>query len=130
MTSLQALTAAEHLHDLQRDAARRRLEREAAPARASQPTQTVVLRVAVPRDAAALTRLAALDDAPAPTGDVLLALVDGDPVAALSLTDGHAVANPFVRTADAVALLRLRARHLAAQEPRRRFLVAPRLHRA
>ena len=73
---------------------------------------TIALRLACPDEAATLRRLAELDEAPAPEGEVLLALIDGDAVAALSLDDGRSVANPFVPTADALALLRLRAEHL------------------
>jgi hypothetical protein len=43
---------------------------------------------------------------------VLVAEVDGTPVAAISLVDGHVVADPFERTADVVELLRLRAAQL------------------
>ena len=74
---------------------------------------TVALRPAGVDDAEAVHLLAELDDAPMLDGeDVLLALLDGQVVAALSLRDGRVVANPFVRTADAVALLRARAKQL------------------
>lgn len=79
----------------------------------------VALRLAHDDDDHLVRRLAALDDAPTPEGPVLLALVNGDAVAAMSLLDGRVVANPFVPTTDAVALLRLRADHLAGPEPRR-----------
>jgi hypothetical protein len=64
--------------------------------------------------------------------EVLLALLDDEPVAALSLGDGHVVANPFVRTQAAVALLHLRARHISGVSPlrarrRRRFILRPRI---
>jgi len=68
------------------------------------------LRAAGPSDRAALTTLAALDSAAALREPVMLATVEGRPVAALSLADGRAVADPFARSAGAVALLRLRAR--------------------
>jgi hypothetical protein len=67
------------------------------------------LRPAGAGDAADIERLAALDSARAPRGEVMLVLADGRPVAALSLDDGHVVADPFRRTVEAVALLRLRA---------------------
>ena len=66
-------------------------------------------------------RLAALDDAPVLEGQSLLALIDGEAVAALSLEDGRVVSNPFVRTEDAVALLNLRAEHLKGVSRRRRW---------
>jgi hypothetical protein len=46
-------------------------------------------------------------------------------VAALSLADGRVVADPFRLTENAIALLRVRADHLAGRRPRRR--VWPRL---
>lgn len=78
----------------------------------------VELRRAAPDEAGVVRRLAALDDARELAGPVLLALLDDEAVAALSLRDGRVVANPFVATADAVALLRLRAAQPPA--PRRR----------
>jgi hypothetical protein len=88
---------------------------------------TLALRVADDDDALALRRLAALDDARPLRGEVLLALLDGEPVAAASLDDGRVVANPFVRTADAVTLLSLRASQLSKRPARRRL---PRLRAA
>src|SRR5215208_3670326 len=73
-------------------------------------TSTYQLRPAGAADHRALTRLAALDDAAPVTGDVLMAFSDGEPVAAMSLADGRVVADPFRHTADAVDLLRFRAR--------------------
>ena len=46
--------------------------------------------------------LAALDSRPALTGDVLLAVVSDEPVAAISLADGKVVADPFRPTASTV----------------------------
>ncbi len=77
----------------------------------------LVLRAATAADAAALDRLAALDSRPLPAGPHLVAESGGRLVAATG-PDGDAVADPFQRTADAVALLRARTRQLAA--PRRR----------
>jgi hypothetical protein len=64
------------------------------------------IRTARPQDAASLKRLAALDSAAPLAGDVLMAEARGRPVAALSLVDGRAVADPFAPTAPAVAALR------------------------
>jgi hypothetical protein len=80
---------------------------------------TVALRMAERDEAAAVRRLAALDDAPALEGPVLLALMDGEAVAAVSLVDRRVVANPFLCTRDLVQLLRLRAEHIAGPGPRR-----------
>lgn len=83
------------------------------------PTASVVLRMAGPADVRAVRQLAALDDAPPLRGAIMVARVDGEAVAALSLADDRVVANPFRLTQDAVALLRLRAEHLAGAMPRR-----------
>ena len=71
---------------------------------------SLYLLPAGPVDAGTLTRLAALDETEPLTGDVLLAVADGRAVAAMSVDDGRVAADPFARTGDAVALLRLRAR--------------------
>jgi hypothetical protein len=66
----------------------------------------LTLRPASPQDAAELARLAALDSAEPLHGEVLLAEARGRPVAALSLVDGRAVADPFEPTLPALAALR------------------------
>jgi hypothetical protein len=70
---------------------------------------TITIRPAFADDRAALIRLAALDSSPVPTSPVLLAEVDEEARAALSLADGSVVADPFFRTLDLVALLRAHA---------------------
>jgi len=75
--------------------------------------RSVTICLAHPEDAEAVARLAALDCAHVPDGELLVGLVDGEPWAALSLADGTAIADPFRRSADVVALLRERARLLA-----------------
>jgi hypothetical protein len=120
-TSANTLIAAEHSADLQRVAARRR---QATPlSGASNPTNPVgvTLRLARLDDADLVHRLEALDDAPALDGRVLLALIGGEAVAALSLYDRRVVANPFVFTEQAIVLLRLRADHLVGRRPRGRL---------
>lgn len=74
----------------------------------------VTIRRGRPGDGPALARLAALDDAAPLAGDLLLAEVEGEPWAALSLDDGRVVSDPFRPAAAARALLVLRADHLAA----------------
>ena len=56
----------------------------------------------------AIERLAQLDSARHPSGPVLVAAVGGEPVAALPLDGGPAIADPFQRTAALVSLLELR----------------------
>jgi hypothetical protein len=71
--------------------------------------QNISIRLAYPDDAATLRRLAALDSSPTPQGAVLVAEVDGELRAALSLSDGQVVADPFRPTTEVVALLRVHA---------------------
>jgi hypothetical protein len=85
-------------------------------------TETLEMRLATAHDAPALHRLAALDSAPPLEGEVLIALLDGEAVAALSLEDARVIATPFRLTEDVVALLRLRARR--ASPPRLRLRAA------
>jgi hypothetical protein len=76
---------------------------------------TLTIRMAVPADAPALRRLAQLDSAPPPDQvPMLVATADGDLCAALLLSGGTAIANPFRRTAEIVAMLTARARQLQA----------------
>ena len=72
----------------------------------------LAIRPATGDDAAALARLAALDSAAIPHGDLLVGSVDGRPLAALSLCTGQVVADPFAYTDELVGLLRQRARRL------------------
>lgn len=79
----------------------------------------VTLRFAFPDDDATLVRLAALDCSLPLVLPALVAEVDGELRAALSLVDGRAVGDPFHFTAELVDLLRARARQLAEPEPPR-----------
>jgi hypothetical protein len=109
-STLTAIAADAHLADLHRLAERNR----SVPADIDEiKAPSLELRGASVDDGRALRRLAALDDARELSRPALIALLDGQPVAALSLADGRVVANPFVHTAEAVALLRLRAAQLA-----------------
>jgi hypothetical protein len=68
-----------------------------------------VVRNAHPDETETIRRVAQLDSARELAGEILVATVDAEVVAALSLDDGRVVANPFVPTAGAVQLLRDRA---------------------
>ena len=95
------------------------------------PQPEITIRPAYADDQLALIRLAALDSAAGvPPAPLLLAELDGELRVALSLADGTAIADPFARTADILALLRLRAGaaiHPAARRRGRRRRLAPRL---
>lgn len=87
---------------------------------------TITIRTATEADTPALDRLAALDDTARIYLPALVAEQDGVPVAALSLADGLIAADPFVRTAETVELLELRASRLRAETPRRRRVIRAR----
>jgi hypothetical protein len=92
---------------------------------------TLQIRPAVAADEATLRRLAALDSQRPFAAPALIAELDGDPVAALSLDSGRAVADPFRSTAALVEILEIQARALHANDGRARSAspapVAPRL---
>ena len=70
---------------------------------------TITFHNAGPADDDTLRRLAQLDSAAPLRGDVVIGIVDGWAVAAISLADDRVVADPFVHTADVVAMLRAHA---------------------
>jgi hypothetical protein len=84
-------------------------------------SSSISLRRAVSSDAAALARLAQLDSRRLPSGTHLVAERDGVLIAALAQPSGVTIADPFVPSADAVALLRQWAQPRTAR-PRRRTL--------
>ena len=84
------------------------LHREAERHRAAGYT-TMTFRAASAADGPALERLAQLDSAEVPGGEILLAEKHGELVAALSLDGGQAIVDPFRETAEVVRLLELRA---------------------
>jgi hypothetical protein len=91
-------------------------------ARKQIPMQAKPLRIrqARPADASALERLAQLDSSQVPRGDVLIAEVGDELWAAMSLEDGHAIADPLRPSADVVLMLAERSRQLRPRRPRRR----------
>jgi hypothetical protein len=78
---------------------------------------TIVIRLASHADARALNNLAALDSRLPLAGPAMLAEIDGTVRAALDLTDGSVAADPFVRTAEVVEMLRLRSRRIKGEQP-------------
>jgi len=86
----------------------------------------IAIRRARDTDAPLLHDLAEVDSAAPLAGPVLVAVVEGRIWAALALDDERVVADPFLPTAPAVELLRLRVAQLraAAGRPQRRGLLA------
>jgi hypothetical protein len=88
------------------------------------------LRHAHAGDREAIVRLAQLDSQPAPRGALVVAEAEGRIVAALALEAGGAIADPFVRTAELLELLRLRAAQLSGESNARRGGLRRRVIRA
>ena len=84
-------------------------------------TTALTIRRADLADLAALDRLATLDSATAPAGDVLVAEVAGELWAALEIDSGAVIADPFRPSGELVELLRLHARGSAQRNPLRTF---------
>lgn len=130
MTPITSIVASEHIADLRRAADLSRVGTDdKLPCEPATHNQTIALRFAGIDETALVQHLAALDSAGALEGRVLLAVADGEPIAALSLEDGRVAANPFRCTADAVALLRVREQHLRGARSSRgwRAFLHPRL---
>ena len=72
----------------------------------------LTIRLATSSDEFAVRRLAVLDSASPPTGEVLLAEMGNELWAALSVDTGTAIADPFRPSGDLVDLLRFRAGRL------------------
>ncbi|MEJ7893189.1 MAG: hypothetical protein WKF94_11170 [Solirubrobacteraceae bacterium] len=65
----------------------------------------ITIRDSKPADATALRQLAALDSQNLPTGEMIVAEISGEVVAAYSPTKARTIADPFRRTAEVVDLL-------------------------
>jgi hypothetical protein len=86
-------------------------------------TAAVTIRPAVESDRPALDRLAALDSARPLAGDVLVAEIEGEHLAAIEVSSARAIADPFRPTADLVALLSQRVSAQRRSERRSRVRV-------
>jgi hypothetical protein len=76
-------------------------------------TSILSIRQAEPTEDAVLRDLSELDATPQIRRPALLAIVDDQPVAAVSLSDGRVAADPFTRTEDVVQILRAHVATLA-----------------
>lgn len=72
----------------------------------------ITIRALDPTDSSAVARVATLDSAVAPSGELMGAEVCGHLAAVLSIDGGEIVADPFRRTKELVDLLGLRAAQL------------------
>jgi hypothetical protein len=79
-------------------------------------SNTYVIRMATADDDLTLRRLAQLDSKAPLGGPVLLGEIAGTPVAALGISDGRVIADPFIPTAHLLASLRVRAKGIRAVE--------------
>jgi hypothetical protein len=77
--------------------------------------QGLTLRLATSADRPALARLADLEQTSGPAEPILVGEMMERPVAALSLSDGRVIADPFTPTAELIELMRLRARQLSCR---------------
>ena len=78
----------------------------------------VVIRIAYPDDELELRRLAQLDSKRLPPGRLLVAEVDGELWAAVSLEAVEGIADPFRPSGELLLLLHERARQLRRAHPR------------
>jgi hypothetical protein len=120
--ALTKLVSDARADDLRREMsqATRRREAGAPPIGAPEAADlAITIRRALPSDADALARLAELDSAPRLVGEVLIAEAGGELRAALSLSDGASIADPFHGTAATVQLLVLRAAQLCGTRRQR-----------
>ena len=76
----------------------------------------LTIRWATPDDASPIARLAQLDESRPPRGVVLLAEVGQELWAAISLDDGHLIADPFRLSGEVAFDLAQRARRLKRAE--------------
>jgi hypothetical protein len=98
---------------------RRGQEARRAPSRPDR-YEVVTVRLAGEQDQALVRRLAERDGGPEPHAPVLVAEAEGKLLAALSLSDGRSLADPFQHTAHLGELLELRAAHLRGARKRGR----------
>jgi hypothetical protein len=76
------------------------------------PAYAYVIRSAADEDEDVLRRLAGLDSQPPLSHPALIGEIDGSPAAAISLTDGRVIADPFRSTAGLRQVLQTRFRVL------------------
>ena len=93
--------------------------RHLRPATAHVRDAAVCIRLARAADASALKRLAELEGASVPAGDSLVAAIDGHVLAAIGVTAGETLADPFRPTAELVEQLAEARGHMLGLSPGR-----------
>ncbi len=115
------LLARARQREMERLGAVQAMHRPPLPQRTAPAAQSALtLRYGFPDDAGVISRLAALDCAAAPEPPLLLAEVEGELRAAISLSDGSHIADPFHPTSALLDLLRARAAQLDGSSRTRR----------
>jgi hypothetical protein len=79
---------------------------------------SITIRLAGDGEETELQRLAALDTRSLPEAPLLVASVDSRPRAALSLTSGETIADPFHPTAELLSMLEIRRRQAGERRGR------------
>lgn len=113
-SQLNLLNAVQKQREMQRGAAARRRATRAAAAPSS-PGETEIhltVRLADARDGDSVRRLAELEGRPIPGGALLMGIVDNVAVAALPVSGGPAIADPFRPSVEVVDRLREARAHL------------------
>ena len=77
-------------------------------------SETITIRSFHEGDEAAVELVAELDERPVPPGPLLVAEIEGTVEAAVGMSGGETIANPFAACADVVELLQTRAEQLRA----------------
>jgi hypothetical protein len=83
--------------------------------------RSITIRRTHDADEPVLRQLAQLDSGRVPSAPALGAEIDGRLIASISIESGEVVADPFVQSAEAVDLLRLRRAQLDGFPRKRRF---------
>jgi hypothetical protein len=89
----------------------------------------LTIRWAGPDDAEHLEVLAELDETPVPPAPLMLGLVDDEVWAAVSVSTGRAIADPFKPSAEVARLVAERGHQFTVPEPRSRWGLARRHRR-
>jgi hypothetical protein len=91
--------------------------------RNTEEVPSVTIRLTRPTDTDEIRRVADRDSRPVPKGELLVAIVGGEIRAAMSLSGGEVIADPFHHTAELVRMLTVRRTQMLRGTPGRRSLL-------